>query len=144
MPYVNVRPMDCQSEPSYTLSAQLDLYITKLGRSKPNKMMVKGLVNHKPYEVEGPKGPKGWCSILPYHIKDGSLKLNQLNNYCKEIMALDKLKLSFIKQVGAENWESAMLKYPAFASEQKLLDLFVPNFNPESLSFMDYCRRAVM
>ena len=45
MPYVNVKPMECQSEPSYTLSAQLDLYIQRQGRNKPNKMMVKDMVN---------------------------------------------------------------------------------------------------
>ena len=99
----------------------------------------------KGFHFKGLRGLDPDCVLkVLQKVKDGSLKFNQLNNYCKKIKALDKVKLSFIKQVGAENWESAMLKYPAFASEQKLLDLFVPNFNPESMSFMDYCRRAVM
>ena len=76
-------------------------------------------------------------------VKDGSLKLNNINNHCYQLKVLEKVKTSFIKLVGAENWEDARKIHPEYASEHKLISLFVPNFNADSMSFIDYCRRAV-
>ena len=40
-------------------------------------------------------------------VKDGSLKLNNINTHCYQIKMLENVKTSFINQVGAESWEDA-------------------------------------
>ena len=71
MPYVNVKPMECQSEPSYTLSAQLDLYLQRQGRNKPNKMMVKDMVK----DMVNSSVPRGTKKITHAIIHGVNLKL---------------------------------------------------------------------
>ena len=92
------------------------------------------------------KGLRAMCKesidVILEKVQLGKLKLKQLNE-CQTMKKLLVIKESFVTRVGAANWKEATELYPMFTTEAKLAELFLINFNPESLVFIDYCNRAM-
>ena len=93
------------------------------------------------------KGLRAMCKesidVILEKVQSGKLKLKQLNNECQTMKKLLVIKESFVTRVGAANWKEATELYPMFTTEAKPAELFLINFNPESLVFIDYCNRAM-
>lgn len=82
---------------------------------------------------------------LLLRVRDDDLTLSRLNQECKKVKRLQKLKQSFASEVGEESWEEAMNKYPRYATEAALERfLAAPKLAGSILSaFQQYCSRAI-
>jgi len=82
---------------------------------------------------------------LLVRVCDGNILLRHLNQECKKIKRLQKLKQAFATEVGEDSWEKAMHKYPRYATEAALERfLVVPKLAGSILTaFQQYCSRAI-
>ena len=78
-------------------SSAYDIYcsIVHMLENDPKKLSASSNIKSdcKGFQFKGLRGLDPDCVLkVLQKVKDGSLKLNKLNNYCKEIKALDKVK----------------------------------------------------
>ena len=76
-------------------------------------------------------------------VATGDLMLGELNQECKRLKSMVKLKEAFKSEVGEHSWEEAAEKYPEFASEAKLSKFSGKLEGPTLLAFQQYCRSAI-
>ena len=63
---------------------------------------------------------KQTVSSLLQQVLAGEMQLNELNQECKRMKSLAKLKEAFKTEVGEHSWEEAVDKYPDYATEENL------------------------
>ena len=76
-------------------------------------------------------------------VATDDMMLNELNQKCKMLKSLVKLKEAFKTEVGVHSWEEAAQKYPDFASEASLARFSGKLEGPTLLAFQHYCRSAI-
>ena len=81
-------------------------------------------------------------SMLQRVARD-DMALSELNQECKRLKSMAKLKEAFKTEVGEHSWEEAAQKYPDFASEAKLARFSGKLEGPTLLAFQQYCRSAI-
>ena len=62
---------------------------------------------------------------LLVRVRDDGILLRHLNQECKTVKRLQKLKQAFATEVGEDPWEEAMHKYPRYATGAAL-ECFLP------------------
>ena len=82
---------------------------------------------------------------LLVRVRDDGILLRHLNQECKTVKRLQKLKQAFATEVGEDSWEEAMHKYPHYATEAALERfLAAPKLAGSILTaFQQYCSRAI-
>jgi hypothetical protein len=74
----------------------------------------------------------------------GENTLKSLNSTSLNKKKMKKIVESFVSLIGTKDWNEAQKRYPNFANEKQLADLFLKcNFSPIPAAFSDYCSRAV-
>ena len=76
-------------------------------------------------------------------VARGDGMLGELNQECKRLKNMMKLKEAFKNEVGEHSWEEAAHKYPNFASEAKLSRFSGKLEGPTLTAFQQYCRSAI-
>ncbi len=87
----------------------------------------------------------GTVHTLLERVQQGTLPLNRLNQECKEIKKLNRLKAEFAKEVGASSWEEAAEKYPRFTGVDALQPFMTATrlVGPSKTAFQQFCKRAI-
>lgn len=96
------------------------------------------------------KGLRGLSEEVVSDILDEVINkkvdLKQINNKCKEIKDIKKMKIEFSKQTGVKNWSEAQQAFPYYATDDKLQQFAGKAFNSKdvpSAGFLGFCRKAL-
>lgn len=76
-------------------------------------------------------------------VANDDMMINELNQECKRMKSMARLKEAFKNEVGEQSWEEAERKYPDFASENSLVRFSGKLEGHTLLAFQQYCRAAI-